>query len=170
MKFYQEITIIPNHEIDKYFIFSKLFTQIHLALTSIKEIEGDKEKSPAGVSFPEYKVGKKSDLGSKLRLFSLNEVTLQNLDIRKWLSQLSDYIHISSIREVPQKIDGYVTFSRHQPKINKERLARRYAKRHNISYDSALDFYKEMNEELSELPFIKLKSLSSKNVFSLHVK
>jgi CRISPR-associated endonuclease Csy4 len=109
-------------------------------------------------------------LGSKIRLFAQNEDDLIKFDSTKWLSRLSDYVHLTSIREVPQKINGYAIYNRHQPKVNKERLARRYALRHNISYEKALDHYKNMDEKSVKHPFIKLKSLSSKNDFCLWIK
>ncbi|NBV06394.1 MAG: type I-F CRISPR-associated endoribonuclease Cas6/Csy4 [Proteobacteria bacterium] len=172
MKFYHEVTVIPNHEIGENFIWSKLFTQIHLGLASIKEVEKNgKEKSSIGISFPEYFMDKKFGvLGSKLRLFAQSESDLQKLEIQKWLSRLTDYIHVSDIREVPQKINGYAIYNRYQPKVNKERLARRHAKRHNIDYDTALDHYKDMSNKSVMYPYIKLKSLSSENEFCLWIK
>lgn len=192
MKFYYEITVIPNHEVGKHFILSKLFIQIHLALASIKEIENGKEKSPIGVSFPEYKMGEKFGvIGSKLRLFAQNESELQKLDIQKWLSRLADYIHISGILEVPAKISGYAIYSRHQPKLNKDRLMRRHQKRteewQNIinnpnSEPEKVAAAKEKletrqqrvnsyeKEKPTKDPFIKLKSLSGGNEFCLWIK
>ncbi len=171
MKNYIEINLLDEAKIDSFDLWSRLFTQIHLALVSIKETEGDKEKSPIGISFPEYFMGEKFGLiGSKLRLFAQNESDLQKLDIQKWLLRLTDYVHVSGIREVPQKINGYAIFNRHQPKVNKERLARRYAKRHNVDYESALKQYESIDNKLIKQPFIKLKSLGSDNEFCLWIK
>jgi CRISPR-associated endonuclease Csy4 len=189
MKFYHEITVIPNHEIGEHFIWSKLFTQIHLALVSIQD---EQKKSPVGISFPEYFMGEKFGvIGSKLRLFAQSEPELQKLDIQKWLSRLTDYIHISAIREVPQKISGYVTYNRHQPKVNKERLMRRHQKREEGWKSIINDLQSEPEkiaaaqkklsarqqrinnynkEKVVKEPFIKLKSLSSENDFCLWIK
>lgn len=171
MKNYIEINLLDEAKINGFDLWSHLLTQIHLALASIKEIENGKEKSPIGISFPEYQMGKKFGiLGSKLRLFALDEITLQKLDAQKWLSRLSDYIHISNIREVPQKVNSHAIFSRHQPKVNKERLVRRYSKRHNVSYEEALKHYESMKEKQIGLPFIRLKSLSGGENFCLWIK
>jgi CRISPR-associated endonuclease Csy4 len=168
MKFYQEITIMPNNEIDKHFIFSKLFTQIHFGLVSIQD---DQNKSPIGISFPEYFMGEKFGLGSKLRLFAHNESELIKFDASKLMSRLSDYVHTSGISKVPEQINGYAVYNRYQPrKINKERLARRYAKRHKLDYETALKHYDDMKEEKIELPFLNLKSLSTGNEFCLWIK
>ncbi len=193
MKFYHEITIIPNHEVGEHFIWSRLFTQIHLALVSIKEIDQDGiEKSPIGISFPEYFLGEKFGvIGSKLRLFAQSELELQKLDIQKWLSRLTDYIHISGIREVPQKVNGYAIYSRRQPKVDKERLMLRHQKREEgwksviNNPNSDLEKVRAAKQKLEERqkrvnsyekekpvkePFVKIKSLSGGNDFRLWVR
>lgn len=147
MKLYQEITVIPNHDIDNHFIWSKLLTQIHLGLVSIQD---ENKKSPIGISFPEYFMGEKlGAIGSKVRIFTQNKDDLLKLDTAKWLSRLTDYVHITSIREVPLKINGYAIYNRYQPKVNKERLARRYLNREeklkNIVSDS-----KSTNEQIKK--------------------
>ena len=190
MKSYQEITLLPNFEIDKNFLWSKLLTQIHLGLVSIQDY---KEKSPIGVSFPEYFMGEKFGvLGSKIRLFAQNEDDLIKFDSPKWLSRLFDYVHITSILPVPQKIDGYAIYSRHQPKTNKERLMRRHQKREegwkniiNFSADpkmvaeareklnkrqNRINDYDKKDKGLVGEPFIRVKSLSNKNEFCLWIK
>ena len=168
MKQYIEITLSQNEEINFSDLWSKLFTQIHLGFVSIQD---DQEKSPIGISFPEYFMDKKFGiLGSKLRLFAQSESDLLIFDTKKHLSRLSDYVHISGIREVPQKINGYSTYSRYQPKVNKERQARRRAIRHKVDYDAALEHYSSMNHKTITMPYINLKSLSSKNKFCLWIK
>ena len=37
MKFYQEITLIDQAEISPYFIWTKLYTQLHIALAELKD-------------------------------------------------------------------------------------------------------------------------------------
>jgi CRISPR-associated endonuclease Csy4 len=56
MKFYQEITLIDQAEISPYFIWSKLYTQVHIALAEIKD---DSDKVGIGASFPQYILRKK---------------------------------------------------------------------------------------------------------------
>lgn len=51
MKFYQEITLIDQAEISPYFIWSKLYTQLHIALAKSKDTN---DKVNIGVSFPQY--------------------------------------------------------------------------------------------------------------------
>ncbi len=168
MRFYLEITLLPNPEVGINFLWSKVFQQIHLGLV---EMQNEQGRVPIGLSFPDYVTGEKfSLLGGKLRLLAKDEATLSQFNATKWLSRLSDYVHCTSIRPVPEKVTGYAIYQREQPKTNKERLARRYAKRHNIDYDSALTCYSEMAHQTITTPFIRLKSLSSGNEFCLWIK
>ena len=188
MKSYLEITLLPNPEVGVNFLWSKVFQQIHLGLV---EIQDDQGQVLIGLSFPEYVIGDKySLLGSKLRLFANDEGMLNQFDAVKWLARLSDYVHCTSIRPVPEKIIGYAIYQREQPKTNPERLARRYAKRHGVDFDTALnglvdlkstekplnaDFkiqfrYCEMTKKNISSPFIRLKSMSSEQVFCLWIK
>lgn len=168
MKSYLEITLLPNPEVGVNFLWSKVLQQIHLGLV---EIQDDQGQAPIGLSFPEYFIGEKySVLGNKLRLFANDDAGLKQFDAVKWLARLSDYVHCTSIRPVPEKLIGYATYQREQPKINPEPLARRYARRHNIDYETALTLYSKRNYQTINSPFIRLKSLSSDNNFCIWVK
>ena len=54
--------------------------------------------------------------------------------------------------------------------LNAERLARRYARRHGVDYDTALARYGEMPNKCIPLPFFRQKSLSSEQAFCLWIK
>ena len=168
MKVYQEIRVLESPEIPLHFLWSKVFQQIHLGLV---EMQNDQGQVPIGLSFPEYVTGDKfSVLVSKLRLFANDEAILEQFDTAKWLARLSDYVHCTSIQPVPEKIIGYAIYQREQPKTNPERLARRYARRHNVDYQNALTIYSKRNYQSINSPFIRLKSLSSDNNFCLWIK
>ncbi len=168
MGFYCEITLLPNPEVNINFLWSKVYQQIHLGLI---ERQDDQGRVPIGISFPEYVAGEKySVLGGKLRLFAKDEATLSRFNASQWLSRLSDYVHCTSIRSVPEKLLGYAIYQREQPKTNKERLARRYASRHNEDFDTALQHYGNLPHKVITTPFIRLKSLSSDHTFCLWVK
>lgn len=164
MKFYQEITLIDQAEISPYFIWSKLYTQLHIALAEIKD---DSDKVGIGASFPQYIFEEKVEnqkarvnLGNNLRLFAESEADLKKLDIRKWLERLEDYVHITSIREVPSDIKGYAIYKRKQVKTNAQRLARHRIKRGDIGFDEALARYSNV-VTTTNLPYIEMKSLST---------
>ena len=173
MKFYQEITLIDQAEISPYFIWSKLYAQLHIALAEHKNAN---EKGNIGISFPKYiyeqgDEAKKSkvNLGNKLRIFAEDQAALENLNIFQWLKRLTDYVHITSIREVPENIKGYATYSRKQVKTNAERLARHRVKRGDIGFDEALTRYSNV-VTTTDLPYIQMKSLTSDKSFKLFIE
>ena len=165
MKAYIEITLLPDAEVGQYFLWGKLFQQVHLALVEMKAADGS---IPIGLSFPEYS-DDKNLLGNKLRLFAREESSLEQLNIRQWLDRLSDYLHISSIRAVPENINGYARFHRVQTQSSKQRLARRKAKREGISQEEAMLNLNGFQEQTSQLPFINMQSLSGRQKFRLFI-
>ncbi|SDY01527.1 type I-F CRISPR-associated endoribonuclease Cas6/Csy4 [Acinetobacter kyonggiensis] len=169
MKYYQEITLIDQAEISSYFIWSKLYTQLHIALAEIKDTNN---KVNIGVSFPQYRFNQEKGigfLGEKLRLFAQNEADLKKLDLKKWLDRLTDYVHITSIREVPENINGYAIYKRKQVKTNAARLARHRVKRGDIGFDEALARYSNV-VTTTNLPFVQMKSLTSDQMFKLFIE
>ena len=173
MKFYQEITLIDQAEISSYFIWSKLYTQLHIALVESKD---SANKTNIGISFPQYIYEEKIDdqkakinMGKKLRLFAQSETDLQKLDIKKWLDRLTDYIHVTSIREVPENVKGYAIYKRKQVKTNAERLARHRIKRQNITFQEAVKLAEKF-VMTTDLPFIQMKSLTSDKMFKLFIE
>lgn len=171
MKYYQEITLIDQAEISSYFIWSKLYTQLHIALAEVKDTNN---KVNIGVSFPQYLFEKndknlKVNLGKKLRIFAQNEADLKKLDLKKWLDRLTDYVHITSIREVPENIKSYAIYKRKQVKTNAERMARHRIKRGDIGFDEALARYSNV-VTTTDLPFVQMKSLTSDQMFKLFIE
>lgn len=168
LNFYQDITLLPEEEIPIHFLWSKVYQQIHLGLVAMQDDQG---RVPIGVAFPEYVQGDKYGiLGSKLRLFAEQEATLSQFNARHWLARLSDYVHCTGIRPVPKKLNGYAIYQREQPKASKERQARRYAKYHNVDYDTALSRYRGKSQKKLTAPFIRLQSLSGGQTFCLWIK
>ncbi|SBS28189.1 CRISPR-associated endonuclease Cas6/Csy4 [Marinomonas spartinae] len=173
MRFYQEITLIKTPEISPYFIWGKLYMQLHLAL--VEQQNPDKTVN-TGVSFPEYKYIQKEDgvfasLGSKLRVFANTEIELQQLNLVKWLDRLTDYVHIKSVAEVPDNVQGYETFNRRCKSGSPDKHIRRRMKRHNETWEQAAEFFKGYNMEKADkdLPFIRMKSLHSDNEFCMSI-
>ncbi|TAL41422.1 MAG: type I-F CRISPR-associated endoribonuclease Cas6/Csy4 [Methylovulum sp.] len=187
LNYYQELSLLPQEEIPIHFLWSKVFGQIHLGLVEMQDEQG---RVPIGVAFPEYVWGDKvSVLGGKLRLFAEHEATLSQFNICHWLARLSDYVHCTNIRPVPEKLSSYATYQREQPKTSKERLARRYAKRHGMDLATALHStidltvkppsdaayktqfrYCDMPQKAVTTPFIRLTSLSGGQTFCVWIK
>lgn len=166
MKYFIELTLLPNLEIPLHFIWQKLYQQIHLALAENKS--GDKASS-IGVAFPGYDAVKFS-LGTKLRLFAESEQLLEQMQCEKWLNRLSDYVHVSSIKPVPEKVTGHACFKHVKLNGNKEKLARRRAKRKGETLQEALAHFANYKEPQSKLPFINMTSQTNGQNFRLFIE
>ncbi|WP_342804622.1 type I-F CRISPR-associated endoribonuclease Cas6/Csy4 [Alteromonas sp. M12] len=170
MKHYIDITILPSDDIGVHFLWSKLMMQVHLALV---EIQDSNKQVPIAVSFPNYRMNtdKPGFLGNKLRMFSVNKADLERLNIHKWLSRLTDYLHIKNIADVPADVDSFENFNRRQKAGSPDKHIRRRMKRHNETFEQASQHFVdyEMSEEDKALPFIKMKSLGSDNDFNMSI-
>lgn len=166
MNFYVEITLLPGVDIGLYQLWSKVFMQLHLRMADLQDSNG---VVPVGVDWPDFDEESVS-LGSKLRLFSAEQHTLEAFDVKSVLARFSDYVKISGIRTVPQNSNTFACYERIQKKQNPERVARRRAKRKNMEYSEALS--EVMQKEVPEpgCPYIQLTSLSSNQKYSLFLK
>ncbi len=167
MKYYVDITLLPDVDIHLYFLWSKVYQQLHLALVEQQDATGSVR---VGVAFPGYRFEEThKTLGQRLRLCAETEADLAELKLAEWLARLSDYVHLTSIRPVPDKVDGFACFKRVQIKSNLERLAKRKARRLGIAVSTALESFGDKKERMSQAPFIRLGSLSSGHSFRLMV-
>jgi CRISPR-associated endonuclease Csy4 len=166
MKYYQQISLVPTADIGLYFIWQKLYQQIHIALVENKT--GD-NASAIGVAFPEYNADKYY-LGKKMRLLAENEKLLEKLQCEKSLNRLRDYVHVDQIKPVPEKIVGYACFKHIKLKGNKEKLARRRAKRSGETLQQALLHFEDFEEQRSKLPYINLISQTNGQRFRLFIE
>lgn len=166
VKYYQELTMLPDAEVSENHIWNKVYQQLHIALASQMQNE---EKGKIGVSFPQYESGKDMRLGSKLRIFAEAEEELAELDISRCLRVYRDYVHITQIRVVPDRVKGYSTYRRYHQEASSSQKARRYAKRHNISYDEALKLFPQVLPA-DGLPYVQLYSESTKKKYKLYIE
>ena len=185
MRFYLEITLLPNPEVGLNFLWSKVFQQLHLGLVETQDSE---ERGAIGIGFPKYRAeDKRLSLGDKCRLFAEDDTTLERFNAPQRLARISDYVDCTGIRPVPDKLLGYSIYRRVQPKTNPERLARRYAMRHGLDLETAMTTtvelktpagdvgypttfrYADMAVPSVALPFIRLQSLSGGQTFCLWI-
>ncbi|OUS30993.1 type I-F CRISPR-associated endoribonuclease Cas6/Csy4 [Thalassotalea sp. 42_200_T64] len=166
MKYYLDITLLADIEVPLGFIWHKVYQQVHIALVENKS--GENESSVA-LSFPKYG-DKEFPLGNKLRLFAETEQVLEKLAVANWLKRFTEYTHITSIKTVPESVREYVCFSRKQFNTNISRLARRRAKRHDETFEQALQYYASFEDEQTKLPFINVKSLSKGEQFRFFIE
>lgn len=165
---FQEITILPDPDIAPYFIWSKLFTQLHIALADVKHNHGI---DTIGVSFPDYhyddKKEQSSKLGLKLRVFATSQKDLETLNLAKWLDRLTDYVHIKGIKEVGEKATGFVSVRRYRFKpidVQVQSLAQKM----QVGTDEAAAIVAKRKPEM-KLPFIRMFSESNRTHYPLQV-
>jgi len=170
MKYYLDITLLPDSEITLGFIWFKVYQQVHIALVENKIAENS---SAIALAFPQYGLSKDKaegfPLGNKLRLFAPTQQHLDKLNIHHWLKRLSDHTHITSVKAVPENVSEYIYVKRKQCKTNTSRLARRRAKRKGETFEQALQYFVSFNDEQSKLPFINVKSLTTNEQFRLFI-
>ncbi|MBL4911154.1 MAG: type I-F CRISPR-associated endoribonuclease Cas6/Csy4 [Alteromonadaceae bacterium] len=171
MKYYLDITLLPDSEITLGFIWFKVYQQVHIALAENKIAENS---SAIALVFPQYGLSKDNaegfPLGNKLRLFAPTQQHFDKLNIHHWLKRLSDHTHITSVKAVPENVTEYVCVKRKQCKTNISRLARRRAKRQGETFEQALQYFASFNDEQSKLPFINIKSLTKNEQFRFFIE
>ncbi|GAA6135352.1 hypothetical protein NBRC116188_21420 [Oceaniserpentilla sp. 4NH20-0058] len=166
MKYYLDITLLPDAESNLGFLWHKIYLQIHLALVENKVAEKD---SAIATSFPKYG-DKDFPLGDKLRLLAETHQQLEDLNLTTWLARYSDYVHIKAIKTVPETIAEYAYFKRYRFK-SIDNLKKGVDKR--AAAIAAKNGY-EVNEvktrllasianldKQSKLPYINVSSLST---------
>ena len=166
MRYYQEISLLHRANIGLYDFWQKLYQQLHIALV---ENTVDEHASAIGVSFPEYDASQ-FFLGTRLRLFALQKSALEQLQCEKWLYRLEDYLQCSTISSVPEEMKGQACFRQVKPKGSKEKLARRWAKRHGKTLEEALAQYDSYEPKNSRLPYINLTSQTNGHHFRLFIE
>ncbi|MTB67842.1 type I-F CRISPR-associated endoribonuclease Cas6/Csy4 [Providencia sp. wls1943] len=165
MNYYQEITLLPDSTVPLDFLWQKVYQQIHIALVENKTERGD---SNVAVAFPEY--GSPGfRLGKKIRLIAKDTAMLEQLTLVKWLSRLSDYVHVKSIQTVPSNARP-VSYLRQQVKgaarieSDMHKKAALWAKKSGRSLEECLaDLEASRPTKRSLLPFIWVESLHGKS-------
>jgi CRISPR-associated endonuclease Csy4 len=166
MKYYLDITLLPDAEANLGFLWQKVFQQIHLALVDNKVSANESAVALSIVNYCDKAAvdpnHKPFPLGNKLRLLADSEAILQKLDINRWLNRLMDYCHISSIKTVPTDIKQYARFNRKNVK-SIEKKAQRRAVHLAKPYDEVLAYLiEEGKSKACKLPFINVESQESK--------
>ncbi|MCL1047537.1 type I-F CRISPR-associated endoribonuclease Cas6/Csy4 [Shewanella electrodiphila] len=171
MKYYLDITLLPDVETNLGFLWHKIYQQIHILLVDNKVNEQD---SVIGLSFPDYG-SKLFPLGNKLRLLAETEQQLIDLNIAEWLVRFDDYVHLKAIKTVPSKVSEYAYFKRKNfkspSKLRNNVDVRASAIATKNGYDVAevkkrLLVSIDNLEKQSTLPFINLSSLSTDKLLS----
>lgn len=168
MQYYQEITLLEQEEIPLHVIWTKVYTQLHLAF--VEQTDTDK-RIAYGVSFPKYRLIKQKKighLGDKIRIFADSIEELEKLNLSHWLKRLLDYVHVLQAREVPaDRVKGYATYFKVNPKLTVEQRIIHQANRRGIPIEEAKQYFELL--ELTETfePYINMKSQTNDMIFRL---
>ncbi|NWO07160.1 MAG: type I-F CRISPR-associated endoribonuclease Cas6/Csy4 [Alteromonadaceae bacterium] len=164
MRFYQDITLLPDADVSLGFLWHKIYQQIHIALVEHKVGEN---QSLVAIGLPEYGNGS-FPLGRKLRLYACERAHLEQLEVEGYLRRFSDYVHLKSVQDVP-RVSSYVSFMRHHAKgearIEKDHQnkARLWAAKSGKSLEECLDELEKSRPKLQgKLPFIWMESQEAK--------
>ncbi|AEX51731.1 CRISPR-associated Csy4 family protein [Rahnella aquatilis CIP 78.65 = ATCC 33071] len=157
MESYQEIRVLPDPEFGTELLMAALFAKLHRAL-------GQYAAGKIGISFPHY--GHKP--GDIIRLHSRAD-TLTAFSQTLWLKGLNDHVDVSEIRDVPSGAQ-HCCFSRVQVKSSAERLRRRSVKKGWMSEEEAPERIPDSKSQVTTLPFIQVKSLSTGEAFRLFIR
>ncbi|WP_212515708.1 type I-F CRISPR-associated endoribonuclease Cas6/Csy4 [Acinetobacter soli] len=168
MLYYLEITLLEQEEVPLHLIWSKVYTQLHLAFVEQKDVE---QKIIYGVSFPKYRLiqqKKLGYLGDKVRIFADSVEALEQLNLNHWFERLQDYVHVLSARKVPEdKINGYATYFKVNPKLTIEQRILHQAERRGISIAEAQKHYMALDLSETFEPYINMKSQTNDMNFRL---
>ena len=165
MQAYLDITLLPAPDIGHHFLWEKVFQQIHLGLVEMQEAPG---VVPIGLAWPEYDQDT-CRLGSKLRLVATTDTVLATFGTPERLKRLTDYVHLTGIRSIPERVTTYARYQRRQAKSSKERLIRRKVKRTGLSLFEAREQLKDFKEQQLPIPFIHMTSHSTGKRFRLFI-
>lgn len=179
MKYYQELTLIDQSDVNRYHVYSYIYQELHRSLAHKK----NGTDINIGISFPDYVFNAKSNkpfLGSKMRLFAKTKAELESINLRELLDTLADYVHVSSIKEVGDKATHYEVYTRYRHAgylLKAERLQAHIIKKFGqerfdsefANFEAVVAHCEKYNKQLG-FPFINLKSASNGNPYCVRIK
>lgn len=159
MDYYVDLILLADAETNVNQVRTTVFDRLHLVLV-------DLGTHSVGVGFP--KLRDDANLGAVIRLHG-GELELREICVAKKISQMRDYVEVGPIIRVPDGVK-YRSVRRAQSKSNPERLRRRLRKRHNLSEEEALARIPDSAGSFLALPFLNVRSGSSKQHFRLFLR
>ena len=158
MKYYIDITLIPDAEAGLGFLWQKVYQQVHIALVDNKVAANESLISIAIVKYAD----KAFPMGDKLRLLAGEKSALIDLNVTEWLSRFTDYCHVTSIKKVPDNISKFAVYKRKSVK-SLHKKAKSRATHLSKPYTEVLSFLiNEGKYEDSSLPYVYLESQETK--------
>lgn len=169
MRKYIQLTALPDDSsgITLPVLMSQIVEKLHLLFVLQKK---GNNSIPVGLSFPGYDSDSPT-LGNMIRIHG-QEDELDRLDVQNSLRTLRDYIHITQSRPIPvRKLKGYVSYSRVRLDHSKDKLIRRYMKRHSKTFEEAEKHYSDyQSNNPPDYPFVWIVSQSTGQKYPIHLK
>jgi|SRR5690606_1409563 len=156
---YTDIKVVPDPETSAVQLLGALYDRLHLAL-----VQQSLEK--VGVSFPGYGLNPRT-MGNMLRLHG-DESVLRQMLVLDWLGGMRDHVRVGDIAIVPPHA-LHRTVQRKQFKTSAERLRRRRMRRKGESAEQAKEAIPCSIERNPDLPYIHLRSRSTKQPYCMFI-
>lgn len=156
---YIDITVLPDPGVSAPQLLGTLHNKLHMALVQHR-------LSQIGASFPGYSLTPRT-LGTTLRLHGSNSA-LQQLMQANWLQGMRDHVHMTDIAEAPPGAT-HRTIHRKQFKTNVERLRRRRMRRKGETAEQATNAIPYNIERKPDLPYLQVRSHSTRQSFCLFI-
>ena len=156
---YIDLTVVPDPETSGAQLLGALYGKLHHTLVQHRT-------NDIGVSFPHYSLNPRA-LGHTLRLHGTAEA-LRRLMEADWLKGLRDHIRMTNVTVVPPGAHHRVV-QRRQFKTSVERMRRRRMHRKGETAEQAALAIPDTVQRRPDLPYVHLRSQSSRQPFCLFV-
>ena len=182
MKFYQEITLVDQMDVNFNHILASTIQSLHGAISVAIEI-GKFENGGIALSFPEYYYNPKNNkgfLGKKIRCFAETEAELVNMDLNAVLGCLADYVQVSGVKEVGDKATHYEIYTKYRHKSANKKAEKLYVhllnKLGQKRFDEEVGSFEAVvencavNSKQMAYPYVTLTSKTTGRSYPLRVK
>ena len=157
---YIDITLLPDAEFSHAHLLAALYAKLHQALAL-------HQANDIGVSFPQHSLRPRT-LGTVVRVHG-TVAGLARLMRTDWLQGMRDHVKRSNVQPVPENAPHCVV-QRRQFKTSVERLRRRRMQRKGESAEQAAAAIPQSVERTPNLPYVQLKSATTKQPFFLFIE
>ncbi len=157
---YIDLTLLPDPEFGHAMLLGALMNKLHRTLVQLNADD-------IGISFPGHALRPRT-LGSVLRLHG-TEAALARLMTQDWLRGMRDHLHIAPATAVPADAT-HRSVQRRQFKTSVDRLRRRRMRRKGETAEQAAAAIPDSVARHPALPYVQVRSTSSKQPFCLFVE
>lgn len=161
MDHYLDICLLPDPEFAPLDLMDALYAKLHRVLVAVRS-------EAIGVSFPQVRANGPG-LGDVLRLHG-PKTHLTDLMAVNWLTGMRDHVAVSPVQAVPAGCARYRVVSRVQAKSSPERERRRLMRRKGLDEAQARAKIPDAAAETLDLPYARLRSQSTGQVFHLFIR